>query len=506
MVDMGYAGKYSPTGWKATIPVASEPIDLLAYAGDMIYQFKYDSVERAYVVGAGDVKKMSGVSVVIPDGGVFQTYLADFRQSQEYLTRYLYSAINYCHKINTLPDTRNYTWKSQLDPPTIMLSGTPNNILINKSLWGATYLCVYANEIAIHSVPAATDLIVCDYYANSQDTDTYTSENYRTKHGYTRNNYSNIENAGTSWTIVLTNPLENTYVRSGSYAGTALPISFNNNTRYLIRPLIKPLAVGTLHWKPQFGMEIGPNYYPLKTVPATSILIAGAPCHTSTAHTWTNKATIGPYSLWNFLIGYVSGLTQGVGATPDKQYMTTPATLFFNADTPTEFKLYYSDDTYFDIEIEPAANAPLQTWNIYIPGYGPGMVTTTDIRSFKNGVESDSANNIGGSISSTLATPIRSYANVATYYESATAVTTRTRVSILMSDGIIYADEEDIQSGVIPVSKIPFKVKYSDGTLGSLSLAFTNILDISSWGLFDYSIIKEGGMIAKDSDGYPLVI
>lgn len=71
MVEFGYASKYNPVGWKATIPDTPDVVDAIGCVGDSLVYFVYDIESREFVCKIGSVKTPSQVWAAMPNGGSY---------------------------------------------------------------------------------------------------------------------------------------------------------------------------------------------------------------------------------------------------------------------------------------------------------------------------------------------------------------------------------------------------------------------------------------------------
>ncbi len=71
MVKFGYASKYNPVGWKATIPDTPDVVDAIGCVGDSLVYFVYDEESGEYVCKIGSVKTPSQVWAAMPNGGSY---------------------------------------------------------------------------------------------------------------------------------------------------------------------------------------------------------------------------------------------------------------------------------------------------------------------------------------------------------------------------------------------------------------------------------------------------
>lgn len=502
MPEMTFTSKYSPVGWKTVSTQEATRCDIIGLSGDMVYQFIYDETERAYIVERGSVKKITDPSIVIPSGGAFSIYLASWRHQLSHLTKYIVNTVTYYNTIRPIPINRDYTFKQYLtSPPTIKTSGTVNNLLHSSGIDVATYLCHDGTTLLIHTVDRNTHVPVCDFYTATSATDAYTPTDHIIDTNLTTNGKFWPYTLSTSWGTGKMNTISGWQSKRYTINSDAVitPLDITTHTRKIVRPIIRPIESGTTGWFPQYGIEVGKTYYELITYPATWLLIdTDLYCHNYGATIFTPIWNIGPYSYWQFYVPKVSNINYTDYAT--NLYMTQSSYLLINANND-DLTLYSPPYSYFSMSHEPIDNAPTLAWNFYFPGFGPGSVTTASCNCYKDGFATDTSNRIVGTVSNASATPVKSYAHVATYYETSTATTTRTRMSLIMSDGIIYADSENLYSGEHQVSKIPFKIRYPDGELTNLSISFTDVIDISSFGLFDYSLIRNGAQVATDANG-----
>lgn len=75
MVEFGYASKYNPVGWKATIPDTSDIVDAICCVGDVVVLFQYDEIYGSFVCKQGMAKKPSQIWAAMPDGGSFTAHV-----------------------------------------------------------------------------------------------------------------------------------------------------------------------------------------------------------------------------------------------------------------------------------------------------------------------------------------------------------------------------------------------------------------------------------------------
>ena len=503
MPAFGYTSKYSPVGWKGTVPVSDGNVDLIGIAGDLIYEFEYNEAERAYVVSKGSVKKITDPSVVIPGGGTFNTFIATWRQQLVANLKYTVNTVVYYNNIFSLPTSRRYNFFQSTTPPTVLISGTPTNLLHTSGASVATYVSFEGNSIAVHTVNKETGVFTCDHYSTSTETGEYTPNDYITMNDvYALGSGKQIYFEDTSRTYSIN--------LSGSDFGgrfrcspdhVIVSLDSSSHMRKIVRPIVLPLTVGTTGWKPSFCLEVGETLHTLKTIPATWLDLNTSESFYGAGQSLVMSPSqyIGPYSLWTIRLGKYTNLTS---YNTQNYYQSETAYALVNAND--ESIKVYDSESYFDCSTEAYANRPLLTWNFYIPGYGPGQVTATNVTCHKDGIESNGSDVISGAVTSSIATPIKKFANVATYYDPASSL--KTRISLIMPDGIIYADGSNLYSGTATVSKIPFKLQYPDGSYVPLSVVFTEVIDVSSYGLFDYSLIAAGATIATDANGLPMLL
>lgn len=86
MVKFGYASKYNPVGWKATIPDTPDVVDAIGCVGDSLVYFVYDEESREYVCKIGAVKTPSQVWAAMPNGGSYPSHA----------TAYCFNILNGC--------------------------------------------------------------------------------------------------------------------------------------------------------------------------------------------------------------------------------------------------------------------------------------------------------------------------------------------------------------------------------------------------------------------------
>lgn len=75
MPEFGYASKYNPVGWKATIPESPDIVDAIGCVGDVVVYFLFDDATQSFVCKQGMAKKPSQIWAAMPDGGSFNAHV-----------------------------------------------------------------------------------------------------------------------------------------------------------------------------------------------------------------------------------------------------------------------------------------------------------------------------------------------------------------------------------------------------------------------------------------------
>ena len=104
MVEFGYASKYNPVGWKATIPDTPDVVDAIGCVGDSLVYFVYDEESREYVCKIGSVKTPSQVWAAMPNGGSYSAHAP----------AYCFNILNSCAlRLRYVSGSTYYLWLEQ---------------------------------------------------------------------------------------------------------------------------------------------------------------------------------------------------------------------------------------------------------------------------------------------------------------------------------------------------------------------------------------------------------
>lgn len=104
MVEFGYASKYNPVGWKATIPDTPDVVDAIGCVGDSLVYFVYDEESREYVCKIGSVKTPSQVWAAMPNGGSYSAHAPT----------YCFNILNGCAlRLRYVSGSTYYLWLEQ---------------------------------------------------------------------------------------------------------------------------------------------------------------------------------------------------------------------------------------------------------------------------------------------------------------------------------------------------------------------------------------------------------
>lgn len=99
MVEFGYASKYNPVGWKATIPDISDTCDVVAVYGNRVYEFVYATMgdgRLALSLKSGRAKYISSILPQLQDTGSFDGSVAvsNDKTGMAYI-RYIVNSVPY---------------------------------------------------------------------------------------------------------------------------------------------------------------------------------------------------------------------------------------------------------------------------------------------------------------------------------------------------------------------------------------------------------------------------
>lgn len=104
MVEFGYASKYNPVGWKATIPDTPDVVDAIGCVGDSLVYFVYDEESGEYVCKIGSVKTPSQVWAAMPNGGSYSAHAPT----------YCFNILNGCAlRLRYVSGSTYYLWLEQ---------------------------------------------------------------------------------------------------------------------------------------------------------------------------------------------------------------------------------------------------------------------------------------------------------------------------------------------------------------------------------------------------------
>lgn len=104
MVEFGYASKYNPVGWKATIPDTPDVVDAIGCVGDSLVYFVYDKESGEYVCKIGSVKTPSQVWAAMPNGGSYSAHAPT----------YCFNILNSCAlRLRYVSGSTYYLWLEQ---------------------------------------------------------------------------------------------------------------------------------------------------------------------------------------------------------------------------------------------------------------------------------------------------------------------------------------------------------------------------------------------------------
>lgn len=104
MVEFGYASKYNPVGWKATIPDTPDVVDAIGCVGDSLVYFVYDIESGEYVCKIGSVKTPSQVWAAMPNGGSYSAHAPT----------YCFNILNSCAlRLRYVSGSTYYLWLEQ---------------------------------------------------------------------------------------------------------------------------------------------------------------------------------------------------------------------------------------------------------------------------------------------------------------------------------------------------------------------------------------------------------